>query len=246
MGMDVPCTFSMVDIPKMPMIKCVAGGDMVMKKKRDREARKAGGAGKSDDGLEQQAQDIMRSSDLEELDRAEIPDELRERLEETDFSGLDDLEEEFGLSDDVTAEAQPEMPMSRQPSTQPADNACVKKEKHAGPEKEPVDASCSVKISEDSMSALISLYPSMHNGKPLDFAMVKSELDSRGVVYGINEELVKKLIITVEKTQEEKEGVMIAKGLAPEEGKDGYIEYHFGEDESVLYQSNEGEDEETT
>ena len=52
--------------------------------------------------------------------------------------------------------------------------------------------------------------------------------------------LLKKLIITVDKTHEEKEGVIIAQGLSPEEGKDGVIEYHFGEDEAILDQ-DEGE-----
>jgi hypothetical protein len=226
----------------MPMIKCGTGGDMVMKSKKNRAKQKAGGSEKQDMGLEQQAQDILRSSDLEELDTAEIPEELRERLEVTEVSALDDLEEELGFNEDSAQDTPPEMPAPEQPFIQPVPDSHVESDQHDEPQEEPVHASCSVNISEDSMSALISLYPARHNGNPLDFAMVKSELEAQGVVYGINEDLLKKLIITVEKTQEEKEGVMIAKGLAPEEGKDGHIEYHFGEDESILDQGDEEEE----
>jgi uncharacterized protein (DUF342 family) len=86
------------------------------------------------------------------------------------------------------------------------------------------------------MSVLISLYPSQHEGKPLDFETAKNELENNGVVFGINEDLLKKLIITVEKTHEEKEGIIVAKGMVPEDGKDGVIAYHFDEDEAILEQ----------
>jgi hypothetical protein len=90
------------------------------------------------------------------------------------------------------------------------------------------------------MSALVSLRPSLHGGEPLTFEGVMKEAASAGVVHGINEDLLKKLIMTVEKTKEEKQGVMFAKGTPPEEGHDGQVEYHFGEDDAVLSSPGEG------
>lgn len=202
-----------------------------MLKKKNRGKDKLGSEGKPKKNLEEQAQDIMRSSDLEELDKAEIPEKLRNRLEGANVAALDDLEEELGFNaEEVIVEEE----THREHVTQQTEESVLEAEEHGEQPQEGVDASCMVKISDDRMSAMISLYLSQHGGKPLDFIMVKKELDSAGVVFGINEELLKKLIITVEKTQEEKEGVIIAKGLPPEEGKDGLIKYHFGEDEALL------------
>jgi hypothetical protein len=110
------------------------------------------------------------------------------------------------------------------------------------PEETRVDGSCSVRISEDGMSALVSLHPSLHGGEPLTFEDVMKEVATAGVVHGVNEDLLKKLIMAVEKTKEEKQGVMFAKGTPPEEGLDGRVEYHFGEDDAVLTPPEEGEE----
>ena len=217
---------------------------MKNKKRRGKESIK--GVDKSGKDLEEQVQDIMRSSDLEELDRAEIPKELRERLSEADVSALDDIEipsfaEETSVEgtsiEEMTVEETPDTKESRQ-----VEEAVYNDVEHAAQTGEAIDASCIVKISDDKMSALISLYPSQNDGRPLDYEMAKNELEAVGVVYGINEDLLKKLVITVENTHEEKEGVIIAKGLPPEEGKDGFIEYHFGEDEAILDQDDEEEE----
>ena len=188
---------------------------------------------------EVQARDIMRSSDLEELDRAEIPEELRHRLDSTDVAELDDLEEELGYKEEELPETQPEEVISEEYVAPQTEQPVYAAEEQAERIEKTVDASCVVKVSNDRMSAMVSLYPSQHGGNSLDFGTVKNELTSAGVVFGINEELLKKLIITVEKTHEEKEGVIIAKGLPPEEGKDGTIEYHFGEDEAALGEADQ-------
>jgi hypothetical protein len=239
-----------------------------MKNKKRRGKERIKGVNRSGKDLEEQAQDIMRSSDLEELDRAEIPEELRERLREADVYALDDMEKELGFQESVgevetpavetlfeeetsvegTSMEKPfveEMTVDERPDTADSrqlEEAVYDDVEHAAQTGEAIDASCTVKISDDKMSALISLYPSQNDGRPLDYEMAKNELEAAGVVYGINEDLLKKLVITVENTHEEKEGVIIAKGLPPEEGKDGVIEYHFGEDEAILDQDDEEEE----
>jgi hypothetical protein len=201
------------------------------KDKRNPQVRKAGRPKRD---LEGQAQEMMQSNDLKELDQVDIPDELRDRLEGADVAELDDLEHELGFIAEEPLEKQAEI-QEVEEMVPPQTQESLHSEIEAGKQwRERVAGSCEIKISDDRMSAQISLYPSQHGGNPLDFGTVKSELASAGVVFGINEELLKKLIITVEKTHEKKEGVIIAKGLPPEEGKDGAIEYHFGEDEAAL------------
>jgi hypothetical protein len=196
------------------------------------------GSEKGKENLEEQAQNIMQSSDLEELDRVEIPEELRDRVEGADVSALDDLEDELGFNDSVMTPPIQETESGVQAPPPQSEERASETEQQDEKREEAVDASCSVTISDDKMSALISLYPSQHGGKPLDFEMTKNALEGEGVVYGINEDLLKKLIITVEKTHEEKEGIIVAKGLVPEDGKDGVIVYHFAEDEAILEQDN--------
>ncbi len=210
-----------------------------MPKNKDKGNGQVKKAGTPKRNLEEKAQEIMRSNDLKELAQVDIPDELRDRLERAGVAELDELEHELGFLAEEPLEKQAEIKeVEKMVSPQPEESLHSVIE--AGEQwRERVDGSCEIKISDDRMSAQISLYPSQHGGNPLEFGTVKNELTSAGVVFGINEELLKKLIITVEKTHEEKEGVIIAKGLPPEEGKDGMIQYHFGEDEAALGEADQ-------
>jgi len=71
------------------------------------------------------------------------------------------------------------------------------------------------------MTAIINLYPSRGEGKPLTMDRLKEALNSSGVVYGINNDLLEKLLKNVEERKEEKRGVIIAQGTLPEQGKEG-------------------------
>ena len=202
----------------------------IKKDKKDNQFKKPATSARD---LEEQAQEIMQSKDVAELDQVDLPDELRNLLETTDEAVLEDLERELemeiGSIQDVEESAEDEAGSIEQPaaeSPQPETEAFEKGSR--------VDGYCTVKISKDKMSALISLYPSQHEGEPIHYDTVKNALDSAGVIFGVNEELLKKLIMTVEKTKEEKVDVMIAHGTQPEEGEDGSIQYHFSDDESIL------------
>ena len=89
------------------------------------------------------------------------------------------------------------------------------------------------------MSVTIDLYPSEGNGQPLTLESVKAKLDTMKVVYGINYELLLKLITKVEKTKNVKKGIIIARGQPPKEGKNGWIEYKFSDHEDVLLREKE-------
>jgi hypothetical protein len=210
---------------------------------KDRKDKKAKKPSLTDRDIVEQARDIMRSRDVSSLDQVEIPEELRDRLRDAGAGDLEDLEKELGLDGQLIKEPVQGSAVREAVGLDRREGPVhgVGPEEKKEPAFEPVDGSCTVKVSEDRMSAQISLYPSQHNGKPLAFSDVKSVLDTAGVVYGINEDLLKKLIMTVEKTGEEKEDVVIARGTSPEEGKDGAIHYHFGDDESLLKDTVTGE-----
>ncbi len=202
----------------------------IKKDKKDNQIKKPATSARD---LEEQAQEIMQSKDVAELDQADIPDDLRSLLETADEAVLEGLEREMEIENgsvrDVEESAEEEaesIERSAAETPQP--------ETEAFEEEPKVDGYCTVRISEDKMSALISLYPSQHGGEPLHYDTVRNALDSAGVIFGVNEDLLKKLILTVEKTEEEKVDVMIAHGIQPEEGEDGSIQYHFSEDESIL------------
>jgi hypothetical protein len=90
---------------------------------------------------------------------------------------------------------------------------------------ERVDGRFEITVSEDRMRAFISLFPS-GGGTPLAVERIKKSLSALKVVFGVNDELLKRLVDNVERTKDEKSGVIIAQGLLPEEGKGGYVKYH--------------------
>jgi hypothetical protein len=207
-------------------------------KKKDKKNKKGSAPGLSARDIEEQASEIMKSRDVSELDHVEIPEDLRSRLSVAETSELDKLEKEFGSITDRERAGVEAVKEERQETVR-----SVEEEPLLEPEETRVDGSCSISISEDGMSALVSLHPSLHGGEPLTFEGVMKEASSAGVVHGVNADLLKKLIMTVEKTKEEKQGVMFAKGTPPEEGHDGRVEYHFGEDDAVLPPPEEGDQE---
>jgi hypothetical protein len=106
----------------------------------------------------------------------------------------------------------------------------------------PVDGSCLVRVTDDAMRALIDLHPSRNGGRPLTLDRVRLALQEKRVFHGVNEELLRKLITSVEKSKSGKSGVIVAQGNRPEHGTDGRVEFLFSEDESVLEQE-EAEDD---
>lgn len=217
-------------------------------KKPSRKKRKV-----DDEFFEEQLRDIIESSELPELDQVELPDEIKARLEKADLAQLEGIEKELIIEKASLPEAEPTEVIgeaSREKSKslhglisddlEPGvlDSsygfAEIEPESSSVKAPEPVDGRCEVKVSEDRMSASIDLYPSEQGGRPLTPGYILAELKSAGVVYGINEELIKKLVRDVEQSKDTKRGVMIARGRLPEPGIDGSIEYHFSRDDSVL------------
>jgi hypothetical protein len=193
--------------------------------------------------IEEQVQEIISSDDIAELDSVEIPDEIRNRLQKVDFTELTVIEQEFGITQNIGHETDEEnktihskgisndIPERKHEVT----DHCIDRSSGEGV----VDSSCNITVSGDRMNAQIDLHPSKGGGVPLTITKVKEELEAAGVVYGINYDLLKKLIATSEKTKEQKVGVIIAQGTPSQEGRDGMIEYLFSDDEEITGVSQE-------
>ncbi len=195
-------------------------------------------------GIEEQVQDILKNTEVPDIGKMDIDVTIRNRLEKADASELDSIEEELGIpsdteffeminDDDGDVLQEPAQAAEDQQSSAPVEVHVVQKDEEIS-----IEGICAVKVNEDKMSAVIDLTPSEGNGKPLAYEMVNRELKSKGVVYGVNTELLKKLIQNVEKTKNAKKGVIIAQGVLPAQGKDGSIEFRFSGDESILFEEN--------
>lgn len=95
---------------------------------------------------------------------------------------------------------------------------------------EPVNGTCLVTISEDGMSAWITLTSPQNGGEGVTLDMVNQALADNGVTVNINQ-------LTVEQTVYLKlwdHPHLVASGIPPEEGRDGYIEYYFPTSQELI------------
>lgn len=195
------------------------------------------------EAIEEQILDIIEESELSNLDQVELSEEVRSRLEGADLTQLEIIERELGVDETAPSNVEPveerEEPHSEEEKKLPARDSVVFDEEvvlkpPSGEAGRPADGRCVVKVSDDRMSAFVDLYPSEQGGAPITYESVRKEIRSAGVVFGVNEDLLKKLIQSVEQSKDVKRGVIIARGRAPEEGQDGSIDYHFDDNDSVL------------
>ena len=90
----------------------------------------------------------------------------------------------------------------------------------------PISESCDVTISPDKMKATVRLYSASVGGRNLDVVDIKSSLASRGVSYGLKEDVIADIIANPRYCED----ILVAEGTAPGESTDGYIEYLFNTD----------------
>lgn len=80
---------------------------------------------------------------------------------------------------------------------------------------------CTLDIAEDAMTAYLMLY-GKSNGE-YTYEELVQYLNEQGIVYGIREKTLKKMI----SEQQYYEEIIIARGTSAAKGKDGYFEFHF-------------------
>lgn len=95
--------------------------------------------------------------------------------------------------------------------------------KLGGPIEERQKEFCLIKIADDRMDATAVFYPPSNEGARITRAELNAMLRDRGVRFGNDDEAIaQQLTMPVYMTP-----VVLAKGKAAVEGKDGYIKYHF-------------------
>ena len=189
------------------------------------------------DLLKEQIDALIRKLDVSDIDNSEITKDLKEKIEKSSPQELDKIEKNLGIDKNVEEyiknldEDSIETPYTVESVSEESE------EKEEQIEEEKIDSSFKIKISEDKMNVTIDLIPSKGGGKPLNYENIKKTIEKMGIVYGVNYDLLQKLVESVENQKEVKMGVIIAQGTPPEEGKDGEIEFHFSESEDVLLEN---------
>ncbi len=88
---------------------------------------------------------------------------------------------------------------------------------------QPTKKNFQITASKDSMSASIIIKKPMENEFPPSFDEIMTALEADGIIFGINEELIKKTL----EDNNYNNPVLIAKGEKPRRGKNSEFEYHF-------------------
>ncbi len=198
--------------------------------------------------IEDQVTDIMKNAAVFDVEHIEVNEAIKKRLDTSDFMELENLEKELGIEDilsrrssSVSVDIPVEYTAVEAEDEETAHIEEIETENDP-PQKEPkerVDGSFELHATEDKMSLLLDLHPSSGGGKSLTADAVKAKICAMNILYGVNGELIDRLVTSVEQTKKEKSGVIIAQGKLPEEGKDGSIEYKFKESDEVLKTSSE-------
>ncbi len=194
----------------------------------------------NEEEMQKRIENLVEDLEKSEMRVDEVPEDFVEKVKSADEEKLKEIEKEYGIDDGVSIES-----LEKEYSDETSTGGLVGVEKSTEDEDEEMaegeakgevyqDGRFEIKISEDKMSARISLYPSMGGGIPLNLTKIKKTMDEMGIVHGVNYELLEKLVKKVEEAKEPKEDVIIAKGTEPEEGEDGKIEYFFKETDDIL------------
>ncbi len=93
-----------------------------------------------------------------------------------------------------------------------------------------IDGTCSITISEDGMSAWITLSSPKNGGTAVTLEQVNKALEENGITVNINQLVVEQTVYL--KLWDHPH--LVATGDPAEEGKDGYIEYFFPISEEVM------------
>lgn len=81
------------------------------------------------------------------------------------------------------------------------------------------DADIQVQLSSDCMDAFMVVFPPIGDGQDIDLEKLISLLKSNGINFGLNDELMSRIV----KNEEYFKIFNIAKGIKPQDGIDGYI-----------------------
>ena len=90
----------------------------------------------------------------------------------------------------------------------------------------PINEELHISVLDNKMQAIGRFYPPSNDGKNIDKDEIIGSLRHKGVVYGIQEEIIDNFL----KNKEYCSNIILARGKEPRQGKDAYIEYLFNTD----------------
>lgn len=90
----------------------------------------------------------------------------------------------------------------------------------------PLAESCLITTSQDKMQAYICLYAPSAGGRRMVAEELHAELKAKGIIFGIKLDVIQQIL----ESPVYCEDILIAEGLIPDVGADGYIEYLFNTD----------------
>ena len=94
----------------------------------------------------------------------------------------------------------------------------------------PINGTCEITISDDEMSAYVTLTAPVNDGKAVTLEQVNQALEDNRVTVNINQLAVEQTVYL--KLWDHPQ--LVATGTPPEEGRDGYVEYYFPTAEELI------------
>ncbi|MBP5604984.1 MAG: DUF342 domain-containing protein [Ruminiclostridium sp.] len=98
---------------------------------------------------------------------------------------------------------------------------------------DPINGSIKLDVDEKFMNARLSITPPKNGGKPVTEEEVRNAMALNGIRYNVNEEAIQKAFTNGGLS------VLLAQGVAPVDGKDGYFTYHFERKSGVQMKADE-------
>ncbi len=97
------------------------------------------------------------------------------------------------------------------------------------------DGKMALEITEDEMKVYLTLYPPRKYGRIVEPDDVLSELQKRGVVFGIKEDVIKEAI----EKDKYNQPILIAEGIPAKDGEDAKVDYKFRIEKEVQFEEDE-------
>ena len=178
------------------------------------------------DGIETLSREIIDEIEIPDIEELGIPGELKESVKNAGPESLREMEKKLGLGD--IEEETDTVSFTEKESDVLPDGEVY------DPDSYNADGRFEIHVADDRMNVTIDLFPSAGGGRPLSLGAIRTALNDMKVVYGVNTDLLERIVKKVEESKSEKAGVAIARGTPPAQGKDGTIEFLFGESDEIF------------
>ncbi len=84
---------------------------------------------------------------------------------------------------------------------------------------------CIVSVSDDRMTAMLSVIPPLGGARAIEPADAFEEISRNGVVFGVDEKAVEETVMRAQAERIAQDDVVIARGRNPKDGRDGKVEF---------------------